>query len=111
MEISANTCLPMELFIKEKPAKALVFIRRKQDTEDVFVSKVSRRIDTTYAHSCKTVEKLEEQGYIKTQKKGRKKLLKLTEEGERVAENLGELLGEGIFKETGMKETSRPLPV
>ena len=99
----------MKMFIKEKPAKALVFIHRNQNTDDVFVSKISRRVDTTYAHSCKIIEKLEEEGYVESEKRGRKKFLTLTDEGEQMAMDLGDIMGTGIFSNVGKEHTSSPI--
>lgn len=79
-------------FLNEKPVKALVSIRRTR--EDIHVSVVARKIDTTHAHTVKIIRRLEEDGYITSRKMGRKKLLFLTEKGEQVADLFGEVLAE-----------------
>lgn len=79
-----------ELFLKEKPVEALTSIRKTR--EDIYASAISRKIDTTYAHTVKIVSRLEEQDLIETDKQGRKKIITLTEKGEKFADSLIELL-------------------
>ena len=79
-----------EFFLNEKPVMALVTIRRSR--EDIYCSVISREIDTTYAHTVKIVSRLEEEDLLKSEKKGRKKILELTEEGEECAERFIEIL-------------------
>lgn len=79
-----------EIFLNEKPVMTLVVIRRHRD--DVYCSVVSKRIDTTYAHTVKIISKLEDKGLIKSEKKGRKKFLKLTDKGEEYADLFIDLL-------------------
>lgn len=87
-------------FVDEKPSAALVVIRvqnKKVDTginrntERPIVSFVAQEIDTTYAHACKLISTLEDQGYVTSKKKGRKKYLELTEEGRNKADLLDQL--------------------
>jgi len=77
-------------FLKEKPVLALVTIR--QNREDVYCSLISKKIDTTYAHTVKITSCFEEKGIIETEKKGRKKILVLTEKGQEYADHFMELL-------------------
>ncbi len=69
---------------------ALVTIR--QNREDVYCSLISKKIDTTYAHTVKITSCFEEKGIIETEKKGRKKILVLTEKGQEYADHFMELL-------------------
>lgn len=79
-----------DIFLNEKPVMTLVVIRRNRD--DVYCSVVSKRIDTTYAHTVKIISKLEDKGLINSEKKGRKKFLKLTDKGEEYADLFIDLL-------------------
>lgn len=79
-----------EFFLKEKPVMALVTIRRER--EDIYCSVISRRIDTTYAHTVKIISHLEEIGMVESTKKGRKKILELTPKGEKFADRFLDLL-------------------
>lgn len=78
------------IFINEKPVKTLITLRQKH--EEMYCSKISREIDTTYAHTVRILSRLEEEDLIKTRKKGRKKFIKLTAEGEKYAEKFQELM-------------------
>jgi len=77
-------------FLKEKPVMALVTIRRARD--DIYCSMISKKIDTTYAHTVKTVSRMEDEGFVETRKQGRKKILELTNKGEKFADHFLNLL-------------------
>ena len=81
-----------EFFLKEKPVMALVTIRRNR--EDIYCSMISKKIDTTYAHTVKTISRLEDEGLVESRKDGRKKILELTSRGEELADMFVELLEE-----------------
>lgn len=70
------------LFLNKKPCSLIVSVRRKNEP---FASELAKTIDTTYAHAVKTIQKLEGEGLIESEKRGRKKILSLTDEGEEVA--------------------------
>lgn len=78
-----------KLFLKEKPVRAIITIRRHRG--EVYCSLVSKKIDTTYAHTVKILSKLEEGEMLESEKKGRKKILSLTEKGQEYAEKLADL--------------------
>jgi len=90
---------------KEKPCRALLHIHQEGET---YTFKISRNIESTNAHTVKTVGRLESLGLVRSEKSGRKKMLKLTEEGERVAEavkNLTDVIDEVVQPEKeGMLE-------
>lgn len=100
-----------EMFLNEKPVMALVIIRKTRG--EIYGSIVSKKIDTTYAHTVKIISELEEEGLVKSEKKGRKKILHLTEEGKEYADLFIELLnkfdgsdafgGDAISEEKGSK--------
>jgi DNA-binding MarR family transcriptional regulator len=79
-----------DFFLKQKPVMALVTIRRARD--DIYCSMISKKIDTTYAHTVKTVSRMEDEGFVETRKDGRKKLLELTPKGEKFADHFLNLL-------------------
>ncbi len=78
-----------ELFLKEKPVRIILNIRRSR--KEVYASKIAKDVDTTYAHAVKTLHRMEEKGLLTSDKKGRKKLLGLTDKGEKHAEMLEEI--------------------
>ena len=79
-----------KFFLKEKPVMALVTIRRERG--EIYCSRISKKIDTTYAHTVKTISRMEEEGFIKSKKDGRKKLLELTDKGEKFSDHFLNLL-------------------
>lgn len=54
----------------------------------MYTSRISKKVDTTYAHACREVGQLEDQGYVESETQGRKKVLQLTQKGEDLADNL-----------------------
>ncbi|WEL19074.1 winged helix DNA-binding protein [Candidatus Nanohalococcus occultus] len=81
-----NSSEIQKLFLKEKPARALVALR--QSREEMYLRLVSKKIDCTYAHTVKIIAMMKEHGLVKVRKQGRKKILELTEDGERYADCL-----------------------
>ncbi len=71
-------------FVKEKPVLALLSI--KNSNCETYCSKISDEIDSTYAHTVKIISKMRELGLIDTEEEGRKKIVTLSEKGERQAE-------------------------
>lgn len=88
-----------EIFLNEKPVMTLVTIRKSR--EEIYGSIISRKIDTTYAHAVKIISQMEEEGLLRSEKQGRKKILTLTEKGERYSDLFIEMLE--LFEED-MKE-------
>lgn len=78
-----------ELFLNEKPVLALVTIYRQDET---YGSKVAREIDTTYAHTVRIIQRLNDEELIRSRKDGRKKLVRLTEQGEQYAAQFDRLV-------------------
>lgn len=79
-----------EFFLNEKPVRALIALL--ESPEEMYCSKISKEIDTTYAHTIKILSRLEEQDIIHTEKEGRRKYIRLTSQGEQHAEKFQELL-------------------
>ena len=75
-----------KIFLKEKPSLALVTIR--QSRGEIYPRKVSKKIDCTYAHTVKVLSSLGERDLVVSRKEGRKKVLELTERGEKYADAL-----------------------
>lgn len=81
---------PAEIFIKEKPVMALLVVYDADG--EIYPSKVSKAIDSTYSHTVKIISKMESHGIVETEKEGRKRLLKLTDLGNSYAEILLKLV-------------------
>lgn len=77
----------LDMFLKMKPCKALFAVQNLEDSE-TYPSKVSDKIDSTYAHTVKILERFTEMGLVDSEKEGRKRMLTLTEKGSTLAEDL-----------------------
>ena len=77
-------------FINEKPVKILVNIN--SGFTDNYASKLSTEVDATYSHTVRILHELEEFNLVTSEREGRKKIVSLTEDGEKVATQCGELL-------------------
>lgn len=79
-----------DFLFNDKPYNALKTLRRNH-MDDICATEISTKIDTTYAHTIKIVSELADADLVRRTKKGRRKNIKLTEDGERVADLLLEL--------------------
>ncbi len=79
-----------EFLLNTKPARLLV--RLRQQTADNYATPLASDINATYSHTVKVLQKMKEFGLVRFSKKGRKKEILLTEDGEELAETLHELL-------------------
>jgi DNA-binding MarR family transcriptional regulator len=55
------------------------------------VTEIARRTSSTYAHTVRVVKKLEGMGLVRFEKRGRTKLVELTELGRKIGERLDEI--------------------
>ena len=60
------------------------------------ISDEAHHIDMTYSHLSKVIRSLEEEGFIRSEMKGRKKILSLTPAGESVADGMA-LIKHGMY--------------
>lgn len=79
-----------EFFVNVKSAKILVTL--SNPTTDNYASQISSNVDCTYSHTVRILQKFEDRGLVNSKKEGRKKIIKLTEDGGEVAEKLGDLM-------------------
>ncbi len=78
------------LFLQEKPAKMMLTLRGTD--KPVYAAILSKETDSTYAHTLRVLLKLEELGLVRFEEKGRIKLVRLTELGGALANELSSLL-------------------
>lgn len=78
-----------DLFLHGKPATILVGIKRGRGEK--YASLLSKEADCTYSHAVKILNKFENRGLVEFDKQGRRKLIDLTEKGERIAGSLENL--------------------
>jgi predicted transcriptional regulator len=55
------------------------------------LSKIAKETDTTYVYVTKLVSSLEKKGYLQIESRGKKRIVKLTDKGLRVANAIDDL--------------------
>ncbi|UCD20629.1 MAG: winged helix DNA-binding protein [archaeon] len=73
-----------DTFFRKKPA--LILIALKKNLRARYGSLLAKEVDCTYSHAVKILQSLEKYGLVAFEKKGRIKLIKLTNKGQNVAE-------------------------
>lgn len=74
----------LEVFFRRKPAMMLVALKRLAKAR--YGSMLAKEIDCTYSHAVKILQNLEKLKLVQFEKKGRIKLIKLTNKGNDIAE-------------------------
>lgn len=76
-------------FARPKPCKIMTVLR---DTEGMWhLSKLAKSSDTTYVYVTKLVSSLQKEGLVTIEAKGKKRIVRLTEKGMKVANAIDEL--------------------
>ncbi|MBI2449746.1 winged helix DNA-binding protein [Candidatus Pacearchaeota archaeon] len=75
-----------DIFFRRKPALMLIALRRLSRAK--YGSLLAKEVDCTYSHAVKILQTLEKLDLISVEKKGRIKLITLTERGRGIAENI-----------------------
>lgn len=71
-----------DLFMHSKPVKMLTALR----LDDVqYATQVSKHVDCTYSHTVKVLDIFKDLGLVKFEKRGRIKVIKLTDTGQEIA--------------------------
>lgn len=73
-------------FFRKKPALILIALRKNARAR--YGSLLAKEVDCTYSHAVKILQSLEKFGLVAFEKKGRIKLIKLTNKGVDVAESI-----------------------
>ncbi len=73
-------------FFRKKPA--LILMALKKGGRARYGSMLAKEVDCTYSHAVKILQSLEKYKLVTFEKKGRIKLIKLTNQGQEVAENM-----------------------
>jgi len=93
-----------DLFLQEKPAEMLVFLKKGDNPN--YATEVSKGIDCTYSHTIKVLDQFEELELVEFTKEGRIKLIELTEDGEEIAHDLEGLIRKFRRKSQENEESS-----
>jgi len=83
-----------DVFFRKKPALMLIALKKVGRAR--YGSILAKEVDCTYSHAVKILQGLEKIGLVNFERKGRIKLIKLTKNGQQVADNISavrELLG------------------
>ena len=75
-----------EVFFRRKPAMVLVALR--SNTKNRYGSVLAKEVDCTYSHTVKILQEMERANLVSFDKQGRIKVIKLTDKGNKVAENI-----------------------
>ncbi|HLC50938.1 MAG TPA: winged helix DNA-binding protein [archaeon] len=72
------------LFLHPKPVKMLVSLNANNIN---YASQVAKVVDCTYSHTVKVLEMFRKLGLVQFEKRGRVKLIKLTDDGVTIAKD------------------------
>lgn len=78
-----------DIFFRRKPALMLVSL--KKNTRIRYGSILAKEVDCTYSHAVKILQTLEILKLVEFEKKGRIKLIKLTQKGKDVADAIEDI--------------------
>ena len=78
------------VFARPKPCRIMITLK---DTETKWhLSKLAKATDTTYVYVTKLVTKLQDNELVTVEPRGKKRIVKLTEKGVKVANAISELM-------------------
>lgn len=75
-----------EVFFRRKPAMILVALRK--NNRNRYGSVLAKEVDCTYSHAVKILQEMEKAKLVDFEKQGRIKTIKLTENGDKIAEHI-----------------------
>jgi len=73
------------IFLREKPIELLLCLMN-QNTKAKYPSMLAKEAKCTYSHTVHLLQKMEKNGLVRFEKKGRLKLVGLTKKGEQVSD-------------------------
>jgi DNA-binding MarR family transcriptional regulator len=78
-----------DIFFRRKPALMLVALKRMSRAR--YGSVLAKEVDCTYSHAVKILQSLEKLNLVVFEKKGRIKLIKLTNRGQDIATHIEDI--------------------
>ena len=75
-----------EVFFRKKPAMILVALRK--GGRNRYGSVLAKEVDCTYSHAVKILQEMEKAKLVDFEKQGRIKTIKLTTNGDRIADHI-----------------------
>jgi len=92
----AKEKLASRLFLRSKPVKLLISLKNGPK----YATILSKEVDCTYSHTVKLLDQFKNFGLVDFEKKGRIKIIKLTDDGEDLAHSVeGSLMKLSKLKE------------
>jgi predicted transcriptional regulator len=92
----AKEKLASRLFLRSKPVKLLISLK----SGPKYATILSKEVDCTYSHTVKLLDQFKNFGLVDFEKKGRIKIIKLTDDGEDLAHSVeGSLMKLSKLKE------------
>ena len=86
MKDMASENILEDLFLREKPARILVGLKKAKST--VYPTLLSKEANCTYSHTIKILNTFMKLGLVEFDKEGRIKKVKLTDSGWEIAQNM-----------------------
>lgn len=77
------------VFLRPKPCKVIVLLK---DSNTKYISELAKESGATYVHTTKLLRKLEENEIVTIEQNGKKRMVKLTEKGNKIASALNEVM-------------------
>ena len=77
------------VFLRTKPCKVLILLK---DSNTKYISELAKESGATYVHTTKLLRKLENEEIVSIEQNGKKRMVKLTEKGNKIASALNEAL-------------------
>lgn len=86
--------LMINKFLRTKPCRMLTLLKEeKEGNVGVYITELAKESGATYVHTTKLVRELERCGLAKTEKNGKKKIIRLTDDGMKIATIISEIMG------------------
>ncbi len=82
--LDAKKLRMLDVFLRKKPSLALIFLNNSK--RKVYISALAKKVDCTYSHIVKLLQKMEKMGLVNLSKNGRTKTITLTKKGKEIAE-------------------------
>lgn len=96
----------LDAFLRKKPCRMLTLLKEeKEDKGGIYITQLAKECGATYVHTTKLVKELEKHGLAKTEKNGKKKIVKLTEEGIKIATVLADAISR--FSQLSLQQSSQ----
>lgn len=78
----------LRLFLRLKPVKMLMSLK----SGPKYATVISKEVDCTYSHTVKLLSQFEKYGMVNFEKRGRIKIIELTDDGQELAQAIATVL-------------------